>query len=46
MQRKVNCVRYAKLKFRELDCDNSGFLENSKLDKVVEWVLELEDVSD
>lgn len=42
-QRRMSCISFAKSKFKELDTDNSGFLENKELDKVVESMLELED---
>lgn len=42
-QRRLSCISFAASKFKEIDTDSSGFLENKELDKVVESMLELED---
>ena len=44
VQYKMNCLRYAKLKFSEMDDDGSGYLESTELNMVVDWILDLEEV--
>lgn len=40
MLAREEMIKRAVVKFRELDADNSGFLETAELDKVADWVLD------
>jgi Ca2+-binding EF-hand superfamily protein len=39
-KRVMATLKFAQFKFRELDDDNSGYLDRSELDEVVEWMLD------
>ena len=45
VQRRVNCLRFAREKFKELDVNRSGTLDGDELLAVVDILLELEAVA-
>ena len=45
VQRRVNCLRFARAKFKELDVNHSGTLDGDELLAVVDIMLELEAVA-
>ena len=45
VQRRVNCLRFARVKFKELDVNQSGTLDGDELLAVVDIMLELEAVA-